>query len=220
MADRPLGLYVHVPWCRSLCPYCDFPVAVASPDAIPHRAYRDAILTELAQRAGDFAGRQLVSIYFGGGTPSLWRTDCLRAVIDQTRATFASAPGDLEITIEANPSDCTAENLAEWRGSGIGRVSIGVQSMEPRELVALGRDHRMGDGAAAVRAAVAAGMPRVSADIIFGVPGSLMPGDPGGTAEMAEAERCAAHVGRVAALGPGHLSVYELTIEERTAFGR
>jgi oxygen-independent coproporphyrinogen-3 oxidase len=109
-------------------------------------------------------------------------------------------PLEIEVTIEANPTDCTDENLAAWRAAGVNRVSIGVQSFSPRELVVLGRDHRFGDGRAAVERTIAAGFV-TSADFIIGVPG----GDPGAPAVELSAD---------------HLSVYELTIEDRTAFGR
>ncbi|TMQ14453.1 MAG: radical SAM protein [Deltaproteobacteria bacterium] len=147
-----------------------------------------------------------MSIYLGGGTPSLWRADCIAAAIARIRERFAG-PGELEVTLEANPTDCHSENLAAWRAAGINRLSIGVQSLAPRELVVLGRDHRFGDGRAAVERAIAAGF-ATSVDFILGVPGSagapeidLGPG-PGG------------------ALAPDHLSMYELTIEERTSFGQ
>lgn len=206
MAD--VGVYIHYPWCRNLCPYCDFPVVVAPDGAIPHEAYLRAVLAELEDRAPLVADRQLVSIYFGGGTPSLWRPSCLDAAVAQVCATFGVAdPDRLEITLEANPVDCTGERLEAWRAAGINRLSIGVQSFRPGALAVLGRDHRMGDGAAALAAAVAHGGFRVSADIIFGTPGHAdqLP-DPS--------------VLRAAETGVHHLSVYELTIEERTRFGR
>lgn len=162
--------------------------------APPHEAYRDAVLTELARRAPAFAGT-LASIYFGGGTPSLWEPACLGAVIEAVRARWSGAPR--EVTIEANPTDVTDEKLAAWRAAGITRISIGVQSLEPGVLVTLGRDHRFGDGKAAVARAQDAGF-AVSADFILGVPGASED---------------------VVTLAP-HLSVYELTIEERTAFGK
>ncbi|MCE9578925.1 MAG: radical SAM family heme chaperone HemW [Deltaproteobacteria bacterium] len=202
-----LGVYVHFPWCRHLCPYCDFPVAVARGEP-PHDAYAAAILAELAERVDAVADRRLVSIYFGGGTPSLWRPDRLAAVVDAVTARFAARAPRLEITIEANPADCTPPLLAAWRAAGIDRVSIGVQSLDPRELVALGRDHRMGDGAAAIAAARAAGFASISADLILGVPGGTSP------IELPP------HVATIAASGVDHLSVYELTIEERTMFGK
>jgi coproporphyrinogen III oxidase-like Fe-S oxidoreductase len=166
----------------------------------PHDAYLAAIAQELARRADRFTG-ELVSIYLGGGTPSLWRPDCIGAAIARIRERFAAA-GPLEVTIEANPTDCDAEHLAAWRDAGVNRISIGVQSFSPRELVVLGRDHRFGDGRAAVERAMATGF-TTSADFIIGVPG-------GGSGDGVPAVD----------LAPDHLSVYELTIEERTAFGQ
>jgi len=199
-----LGVYIHFPWCRNLCSYCDFPVVIAREGhEPPHQAYRDAVLAELDSRAGELAGRRLVSIYLGGGTPSLWNPDAIGAVLASTAARWGAALADLEVTIEANPTDCTAERMAAWRAAGIDRVSIGVQSVEAADLVTLGRDHRMGDGASAVARALAAGFRSVSGDLILGTPG-------GGGASVAA----------LAATGVPHLSVYELTIEPRTALGR
>ena len=192
MASLALGVYLHFPWCRKLCPYCDFAVEVGPP---PHDVYLEAILVELARRASAFPG-ELVSIYFGGGTPSLWRPDCLAQAIAAICEHYGRTPR--EVTIEANPTDVTDDNLAGWRAAGITRVSIGVQSLEPAELVVLGRDHRFGDGRAAVERALAAGL-TTSADFILGTPGGRSTVD---------------------TLGADHLSVYELTIEERTAFGQ
>jgi oxygen-independent coproporphyrinogen-3 oxidase len=204
-----LGIYIHFPWCRNLCPYCDFPVAVAREGTEPpHEAYRDAILGELRDRAGAYEGRRLVSIYLGGGTPSLWDPAAIGAVLDGAAARFGAALADLEVTIEANPADCTPSRMAAWRAAGIGRVSIGVQSLDAGELVVLGRDHRMGDGPAAVAAALGAGFRSVSADLILGAP---TPGRHAGVPPSVTA---------LAAGGAPHLSVYELTIEPRTRFGK
>ena len=110
------GVYIHYPWCRSRCPYCDFPIAVAPLQEIPHRLYLTAVLDELAVRAPEFAARRLLSIYFGGGTPSLWPADCLAEAVAAVCAAFrVTDPASLEVTIEANPVDCTAERMA---GSG------------------------------------------------------------------------------------------------------
>jgi oxygen-independent coproporphyrinogen III oxidase len=223
-----LGVYIHYPWCRSRCPYCDFPIAVAPLDDIPHRTYLTAILDELALRRPEFAGRRLVSLYFGGGTPSLWPADCLGEAVAAVRAAFSAPeprspgsrapgpepePGPLEITIEANPVDCTAERMAGWRAAGIDRVSIGVQSLAPGELVALGRDHRMGDGPAAVEAALAAGFERLSADLILGAPRRRgITGRPG--------EDPLAGATALSARRVPHLSVYELTVAEGTPLER
>ena len=169
-------------------------------DQIPHRAYLEAIRAELEVHRPHFAGRRLVSIYFGGGTPSLWPPECLAGAAAAVCAAFGE--GALaEVTIEANPVDCTPDNLAGWRAAGIDRVSIGVQSVSAGDLVALGRDHRMGEGLAAVEAARTAGFVRMSADIILGAPGSRQP---------------LASVTELARRAVPHLSVYELTVEEGT----
>ncbi len=161
-------------------------------------------MRELELRAGAFTG-ELVSIYLGGGTPSLWRPACIAAAIERIRGRFGGAPR--EITIEANPTDCTEANLAAWRAAGIGRISIGVQSFEPRELVVLGRDHRFGDGRAAIARTIAAGF-STSADFIVGVPG------------LTDGTSATGPSAPPVDTSPDHLSIYELTIEERTAFGQ
>jgi oxygen-independent coproporphyrinogen-3 oxidase len=205
-----LGVYIHYPWCRSRCSYCDFPIAIAPVAEIPHRPYLTAVLDELGLRVREFAGRRLLSVYFGGGTPSLWPADCLAEALSAVCAAFEAEPRSLEVTIEANPVDCTAERMAGWRAAGIDRVSIGVQSLAAGDLVALGRDHRMGDGPAAVDAALAAGFRRMSADLILGAPrrGTTGGGDP--------------LAGAVALSGRSvpHLSVYELTVAEGTPLER
>lgn len=152
------------------------------------------MLAELALR-GDAFGGELQSIYLGGGTPSLWEPACIARAIATIKGRYGEPR---EVTIEANPTDCTTESLAAWRGAGINRISIGVQSFDSQALVTLGRDHRFGDGRAAVERVLAAGF-EVSADFILGVPG----------ATDFEID-----------LRPPHLSIYELTIEERTAFGQ
>src|SRR5688500_15969259 len=207
-----LGVYIHYPWCRSRCSYCDFPIAIAPVAEIPHRPYLTAVLEELGLRAREFAGRRLLSVYFGGGTPSLWPADCLAEALSAVCAAFEAEPGSLEVTIEANPVDCTAERMAGWRAAGIDRISIGVQSVAAGELVALGRDHRMGDGPAAVDAALAAGFRRLSADLILGAP-RPSPRAPGLGSALAGASSLAER-------GVPHLSVYELTISDGTPLQR
>jgi oxygen-independent coproporphyrinogen-3 oxidase len=151
----------------------------------------------LHRRAPAFSGN-LASIYFGGGTPSLWRPDCIAGAI---RAVQDQWGQPIEVTLEANPTDCDEVHLAAWRDAGVNRLSIGVQSLEPGELVTLGRDHRFGDGMAAVERARSFGGFTVTADFILGVPPQRMPD----WRPLADVE---------------HLSVYELTIEDRTAFGQ
>jgi oxygen-independent coproporphyrinogen III oxidase len=199
----PIGVYVHYPYCRSRCSYCDFAIAIA-PEP-PHRTYLSAVLRELDDRAGEFARGELVSIYLGGGTPSLWPADCLSEAIAAVRLVFPSRREPLEVTLEANPTDCAEPNLGAWRRAGVTRLSIGVQSTDATELRTLGRDHRMGDGRAALLRAVGAGFKSVSADLILGVPG---PEDPSVRARRSLEEMTSA--------GPEHLSVYELTFEPAT----
>ena len=150
-AGDPLGVYVHFPFCSVRCPYCDF--AVDTRTEIPHDVYADAVIAELAARARWFDGAgPLVSIYFGGGTPGLWRPDALGRVIAAARGTFGSpAATALEITVEVNPGETDAARLAGAARAGVNRLSIGVQALEDRLLVALGRNHDAAAGPAAVR---------------------------------------------------------------------
>jgi len=182
-----------------VCPYCDFAVATGAPE---HERYLEAVLRELAVRGATFSG-DLVSIYLGGGTPSLWDPNCIAQAIRSIRETFGDAKLR-EVTIEANPIDCTQSNCARWKSAGVDRVSIGVQSIVADELVTLGRDHRFGDGPAALERVLAAGGLATSCDAIVGTPGSTP-----GLSTIDALSRTAVD----------HLSVYELTIEDRTAFG-
>jgi oxygen-independent coproporphyrinogen III oxidase len=185
----------------------------------PHRAYLEAVLAELAEQAPRFAGRALVSVYFGGGTPSLWRPECLAEVVAAVRATWP-ARAALEVTLEANPTDCQPERIEAWRAAGINRVSVGVQSTRADELAVLGRDHRVGDGRAALAQLSAAGGLALSADFIVGVPRArrlraASPGPAEGRGDDALDWLDALRDSTV-----GHLSVYELTIEEGAAFAK
>ena len=167
MAASPtLGVYLHYPWCRKLCPYCDFAVEVGTPE---HDAYLAAILRELARARAARSQGGCVSIYLGGGTPSLWRARLHRGR-RSTRSASGSGQRRAEVTLEANPTDCDDAHLAAWRAAGVNRISIGVQSLDSGELVVLGRDHRFGDGMAAVERVLAAGGFTVTADFILGVP--------------------------------------------------
>ena len=192
-----------------MCPYCDFAVATGTPE---HERYLDVVLRELAGRAPRFSG-DLVSIYLGGGTPSLWDPDCIARAIHAIRGTFGDAHLR-EVTIEANPIDCTQLNCARWKSAGVDRISIGVQSVVADELVVLGRDHRFGDGPAALERVLAEGGLATSCDAIVGTPVGRTPGlsTPGLSTGLST-------IDALASTAVDHLSVYELTIEERTAFG-
>ncbi len=205
-AGDPLGVYVHFPFCSVRCPYCDF--AVDTRTEIPHDAYADAVVAELAARARWYQGAgPLVSIYFGGGTPGLWRPDALGRVIEAARTTFGALPAvDLEITVEVNPGETDAARLGALRAQGVNRLSIGVQAFEDRLLAELGRNHDAAAGPAAVAAARAAGFDDLSIDLIFGVPGQSL-------------DDWRRAVDAAIALAPEHLSAYALTIERGTVFG-
>jgi oxygen-independent coproporphyrinogen-3 oxidase len=200
----PFALYVHVPWCRHVCPYCDFNVYASSEP--PEAPYVEALATELATRAraAPWRGRALRSVYLGGGTPSLLAVESVARVIDAAARAFGLAPG-AEVSIEANPGGLGIERLAGYRAAGVTRLSIGAQSFHPTHLRTLGRDHTVEDIAAAVGAARRAGFDNLSLDLIFGVPG--------GTVAEWEADLAAA-----LALRPPHVSAYSLTYEEATPF--
>lgn len=202
--SESLGVYVHFPWCLQKCPYCDFLSVAAPREAVPHASYADAALSELARRRQDIGGR-LSSVFFGGGTPSLWNPVDLGRVLRAIRDAF---PGreEPEITVECNPSSFDEDRGRALVDAGVNRVSIGVQSLDRSRLQFLGRLHDPDGGLRAVEAALRAGVPRVSADLIFGVAGQ--------TPEDAVREASA-----VADLGVTHLSAYALTIERNTKFG-
>jgi oxygen-independent coproporphyrinogen-3 oxidase len=195
------GVYVHFPYCRKRCPYCDF--AVHARQKIPHDRYAGAVLEELALRAPMFEGRQARSLYLGGGTPGLWRADCVARVVQAVTARFGAPQ---EITVEANPDDLPIDHLSRLREAGVNRLSIGVQSLEKRHLHTLGRLHGAEEAVRAVEDARAVGFDNLSLDLMFALPGQT----------MGELER---DLSGLLAMAPEHLSIYNLTVEERTPFG-
>ncbi|MCS6779217.1 MAG: radical SAM family heme chaperone HemW [Geminicoccaceae bacterium] len=197
----PLALYVHWPFCRAKCPYCDFNSHVRP--RIEQALWRKALLAELEHWIGRLGPRRLVSIFFGGGTPSLMAPETVAAVIERAVAAWPPAE-DLEVTLEANPTSVEAERFRGYRAAGVNRVSIGVQALDEAALRLLGREHSVAEALAAVELAQGT-FPRVSIDLIYARPGQ--------TAAQWEAE-----LGRALALGTGHLALYELTIEEGTRF--
>jgi len=205
----PLGVYVHFPFCGVHCPYCDFAVEVR--EQIPHDAYADAVVAEIGARRAWFAGAgALQSIYFGGGTPGLWRADALARVIDAACAAFdasdPSARAALEITVEANPGEVDEPHLAALARAGVNRLSLGAQAFDDRLLRAIGRNHDAAAIPVAVAAARAAGIDNLSLDLMFGLPGQ----------ELDDWRRS---VDAALALAPEHVSAYALTIERGTPFG-
>jgi oxygen-independent coproporphyrinogen III oxidase len=198
---EPFALYVHVPWCRHICPYCDFNVhAAATP---PEDEYVAALVAEMEAHA-PWHGRGAKSVYVGGGTPSLFSPAALARMLGAVARVFGIVDG-AEITLEANPGTVDCDTLAGYRATGVNRLSLGAQSFDARHLRTLGRDHGPDDTRAAVEAARDAGFANVSLDLIFAVPGE--------TADDWERDLAAA-----IALGPEHVSAYALTYEERTPF--
>lgn len=200
-ADPGFAVYIHWPFCRSKCPYCDFNSHVA--DTIDQARWRRALLTELDHAAGRTPGRTVTSIFFGGGTPSLMEPATAAALIERVAQRWSVAP-DLEITLEANPTSVEAGRFRDFRAAGVNRVSLGIQALDDAALRALGRQHDVTEALAAVDLA-ARHFARFSFDLIYARPGQTV------AAWRDELRRALDHA-------VGHLSVYQLTIEPGTAF--
>ena len=199
-----LGVYVHWPYCAKICPYCDFNVFKDRAGG-EQPALARAIVADLEAQAAITGPRRLVSVFLGGGTPSLMDPAWAAEIVAAARRLWAAAP-DLEVTLEANPTDAEAARFEAFAAAGANRLSLGLQSLEDRALAFLGRNH---DAATAIRAAEAAAraFPRLSVDLIYARPGQT----PHAWAE---------ELRRAIGLGAEHLSPYQLTIEAGTAFDR
>jgi putative oxygen-independent coproporphyrinogen III oxidase len=201
----PLGIYVHWPYCARICPYCDFNVYRDRGRRAEQLALKDAILADLRAQAARTGDRALTSIFLGGGTPSLMDPDWAGEIVALCRALWTPA-SDLEVTLEANPTDAEAGRFAAFAAAGVDRLSLGLQALDDDALRLLGRNH---DAAEARRAAetAARAFPRLSLDLIYARPGQTPRAWAG---ELREA----------IALGAEHVSPYQLTIEAGTAFDR
>jgi oxygen-independent coproporphyrinogen-3 oxidase len=201
---EPFSLYVHLPWCRHVCPYCDFNVYAAA--VPPEREYVAGLVGELtaSARREPWTGRRAKTAYLGGGTPTLLSPAAIASLLEGAARAFGLVDG-AEVTLEANPGTVSRERLAGYRVAGVNRLSLGAQSFHPRHLRTLGRDHGPEDVARAVDGARAAGFANLSLDLIFGVPGET----------PAEWER---DLAATIALGPEHVSTYALTYEPGTPF--
>lgn len=199
----PLAAYVHIPWCVRKCPYCDFNSHTYD-SGLPEAEYIDALIADLELELPQVHGRELVSIFFGGGTPSLFSAASLDRLLQamQQRLRFA---GDIEITLEANPGTFEQARFRDYRAIGINRLSIGIQSFNPEHLKALGRIHDDSEALAAVDMARRAGFDNLNLDLMHGLPGQ----------SLAQAR---ADIDQAIALGPEHLSWYQLTLEPNTVF--
>ena len=199
----PLAVYVHVPFCLKKCPYCDFNSHTAK-GALPEAKYLAALERELDQWAPRTQGRRAVSVFFGGGTPSLMTPDFYHRILERLEARIGLA-GDCEITLEANPGASEAARFAGYRTAGVNRLSIGVQSLDDARLGDLGRIHSADDARAAVTAAREGGFADLNLDLMFGLPGQA----PAEATDDLEA---------LLALGPEHVALYQLTLEPGTVF--
>ncbi|MBI5970838.1 MAG: radical SAM family heme chaperone HemW [Deltaproteobacteria bacterium] len=200
----PLGVYAHIPYCASKCPYCSFNSAAVI--AVPEVRYTNCILNELdcyLEKDG-IGGRGLESIYIGGGTPSLFSPPAIGRMVDGIKTRFVPSP-DIETTLEVNPDSVDALRFEGYLAAGVTRVSIGAQSFDDAVLKTLGRRHPASKAVSAVKDAKAAGFENVGVDLIFGVPGQ-------GMASWKAALTVAVE------LRPQHISVYGLTMEEDTPF--
>lgn len=204
------SIYIHFPWCLAKCPYCDFVSYATERDDIDHAGYADAVLREVEARAryleaDGSEARRFGSVFFGGGTPSLWDPRELGRVLARLRQRFA-IDDDAEITVECNPTSLDGDRARALVEVGVNRLSIGTQSLRQEQLRYLGRLHDPAGAQAAVAAAIEAGVPRVSTDLIFGLPDQT----PEDARDQAET---------LASAGLRHLSCYQLTIEPGTQFG-
>lgn len=201
----PLGVYVHWPYCARICPYCDFNVFRARGREAEAAELARAIVADLEAQRTLTGPRELVSVFFGGGTPSLMAPEAVAEIVAAARRLWTPA-ADLEVSLEANPTDAEADRFAALAAAGVSRLSLGLQSLDDAALTFLGRNHGAAEGRRAAETAARV-FPRLSLDLIYARPGQT---------PQAWADELRAAVG----LGAEHISPYQLTIEEGTAFDR
>jgi putative oxygen-independent coproporphyrinogen III oxidase len=199
----PLSLYLHFPWCVQKCPYCDFNSHQLR-DELPEQRYIDALVADLAAQAPLVNGREVVSIFMGGGTPSLFSPAALGGLLASIQIHLRMAP-DAEVTMEANPATVERGKFAEYHAAGINRVSLGAQSFNSDTLKRLGRIHQPADVLRAAEELHACGLSNFNLDLMYALPDQLLPG-------------ALADVTTALQLRPAHLSHYQLTLEPGTVF--
>ncbi len=211
IADRPrltslppLSVYVHVPWCVRKCPYCDFN-SHEQPAILPEERYLDALQADLEQALPDIWGRQVHTVFIGGGTPSLLSAAGIERLLTMLRSHLNLWP-DAEITLEANPGTAEAERFMSFAASGVNRISLGVQSFDDAKLLALGRVHNAAQARAAIEMAQRA-VSRVNLDLMFALPGQTL-------------AQCEQDAREALSFGTEHLSMYHLTFEPNTVFAK
>jgi len=211
IADRPrlsalppLSVYVHVPWCVRKCPYCDFN-SHEQPALLPEARYLDALQADLEQALPNIWGRQVHTVFIGGGTPSLLSAEGIDRLLAMLRSHLNLWP-DAEITLEANPGTAEAERFMSYAASGVNRISLGIQSFDNAKLLALGRVHDAGQARAAIEMAQRA-VGRVNLDLMFALPGQTL-------------AQCQQDASEALSFGTEHLSMYQLTFEPNTVFAK
>lgn len=203
VGENGFGLYLHWPFCEAKCPYCDFNSHVAA--QIDHEAWLQAYLREIDRYAALLPGRRLDTVFLGGGTPSLMQPQVVDGILDRIRSSWPSE-GDVEVTLEANPGSVEAGRFRDYAASGVNRVSIGVQALDDGDLGRLGRIHSAADAMRAVEIA-AETFERVSFDLIYARQDQTL-------------EAWRDELSRAIGMASDHLSLYQLTVEPGTAFGR
>jgi len=198
---QPISVYIHWPFCLSLCPYCDFNSHIAS--TIDHDLWLNAYKQEINYFKEKLSGRQIQSIFFGGGTPSLMRPKTVKSIIDLL-SNIGLISSTTEITLEANPTSYETEKFKEFKSAGINRVSIGVQSLKPEALEVLGRKHSKDEAISAIKSASKI-FDRYSFDLIYAIPNQTL-------------EDWKNELSNALELANGHISLYQLTIEKGTPF--
>ncbi|HJX09561.1 MAG TPA: radical SAM family heme chaperone HemW, partial [Candidatus Binatia bacterium] len=203
--ENQFSLYIHIPYCISKCPYCDFNSHVVP--EIPEKQYTEALLRELDHYGSrdEWQNRPVQSIFFGGGTPSTFKPTSIGKILAQVAAIFP-LQANCEITLEANPGTVDQENFFGYRDAGVNRISVGVQSFQPRLLNFLGRAHSADEAGRALEVVKRAGFDNFSFDLIYANPGQTL-------------NELAADLDEALAFQPPHLSAYNLTFEEGTPFG-
>ncbi len=204
----PVSLYIHIPWCVRKCPYCDFNSHQADGE-VPERRYVDALISDLDHSLPKIWGRRVYSVFFGGGTPSLFSARAIDEILAAVRARV-TLDVEAEITLEANPGTFEAEKFRGFRDAGINRLSIGIQSFNDAHLKALGRIHTSGEAARAIDIAQA-NFDNINLDIMFALPG---------TDTRQTLEECEQDIATALSFDTGHLSIYHLTLEPNTLFHR
>ncbi|WP_395121156.1 radical SAM family heme chaperone HemW [Rhodanobacter sp. FW102-FHT14D06] len=204
----PLSLYVHMPWCVKKCPYCDFNSHGLRSEPPPYADYIDHLLADLDADRADFAaaleGRAVISVFFGGGTPSLFAPELIARLLEGVRERLPLAE-DAEVTLETNPGTVEHGRFDGYLAAGVNRISFGVQSFDDDKLKRLGRIHSASEAEAAVKSAQDAGYANINLDLMYALP-------------KQELDGALADVERAIALGPTHISHYQLTLEPNTVF--